>query len=125
MVVLIDLFTYLLQAAQSFLRSQPVFNQLRHSPHFMVPEDSLPHSQVPATCHYPELCVNIAQQDIFYGEELLAPPQSPSWRTTRCRLSATAFSINNGGHSCIRNLRTHHAVVTGTNLPRGMKVQHY
>jgi len=29
----------------------------------------------------------------FYGEELLATPQPPSWRTTPCRLSATAYSI--------------------------------
>jgi hypothetical protein len=26
-------------------------------------------------------------------EGLLAPAQSPSWRTTRCRLSATAYSV--------------------------------
>jgi hypothetical protein len=30
---------------------------------------------------------------IFYGEELLAPRPTPSWRTTPCRLSATAYSI--------------------------------
>ena len=29
----------------------------------------------------------------FYGEELLAPRPTPSWRTTPCRLSATAYSI--------------------------------
>jgi len=46
----------------------------------MVPEGSLPHSQVPATCPYPELCVNISQQDIFYGEELLAPRPTPKLR---------------------------------------------
>ena len=28
--------------------------QSRNSPHFMEPEGSLPHSQVPATCPYPE-----------------------------------------------------------------------
>ena len=40
--------TYLLHGAES-LRSQS-----RNSPHFMEPEGSLPHSQVPATCPYPE-----------------------------------------------------------------------
>ena len=45
---------------------------------------------------------------------------SPSWRTTPCRLSATAYSIYSqlpsisAGRSSNRNLRTRHAVVTGT-----------
>jgi hypothetical protein len=29
-------------------------SQSRNSPHFMEPDSSLPHSQVPATCPYPE-----------------------------------------------------------------------
>jgi hypothetical protein len=29
----------------------------------------------------------------FYGEELLAPRPTPSWRTTPCRLSTTAYSV--------------------------------
>jgi len=29
----------------------------------------------------------------FYGEELHHLAQPPSWRTTPCRLSATAYSI--------------------------------
>jgi hypothetical protein len=60
---------------------------------------------------------------IFFGEELLAPrPNPPSWRTTPCRLSATAYSKYSqlssisGGRSSIRNLRTRHAVVIGTHL---------
>ena len=56
----------------------------------------------------------------FYGKELLAQP--PSRRTTPCRLSATAYLIysqlpsTSAGRSYIRNLRTRHAVVTGTRL---------
>ena len=46
--------TDLLYAAESFLKSQPVFSWSRNSPHFMESEGSLPHSQVPATCPYPE-----------------------------------------------------------------------
>jgi hypothetical protein len=51
---------------------------------------------------------------ILYGEELLAPHQTP----TPFRLSATAYSIYSQlpsiyeGRSSIRNLRTRHAVVT-------------
>jgi hypothetical protein len=59
---------------------------------------------------------------IFYGSELLPPPRAPSWRTTRCLLSKTAYfiylqppSILVGGSS-IRHWRTRRAVVTGTHL---------
>jgi hypothetical protein len=53
----------------------------------------------------------------FYGEGL-APRPTPSWRFTPCRLSVTAYSIYSqlpsvtGGLHSIRNLRTHHTVVT-------------
>ena len=45
---------YLNHGAESFLRSQPGFSQSRNSPHFVGTEGSLPHSQAPATCPYPE-----------------------------------------------------------------------
>jgi hypothetical protein len=48
------LFTYLLNGAESLLRSYSVCSQSRYYPHFIEPEGSLPHSQVPATCPYPE-----------------------------------------------------------------------
>jgi hypothetical protein len=50
------------------------------------------------------------------------PHVQPSrWRTAPFNLSAAAYSIYSqlsiaGGHSSKRNLRMHHAVVTGTNL---------
>jgi hypothetical protein len=57
----------------------------------MEPEGSLPHSQEPATCPYPEpyqsspqrispgprLCIVFCNMVIFYGEELLAPRPTP------------------------------------------------
>ena len=49
-----DLLTYLLTPARFSLRSQPVFSWSRNTPHFIEPEGSLPHSQVPATSPYPE-----------------------------------------------------------------------
>ena len=46
--------TYLLRGAESFSRIYAVFSYSRKSPHFTERECSLPHSQVPVTCHYPE-----------------------------------------------------------------------
>jgi hypothetical protein len=54
----------------------------------------------------------------FYSEGLQPHVQPPSWRTTPCRLSATAYSIYShllsvpGGLPSIRNMRTRHVVVT-------------
>jgi hypothetical protein len=48
------LLNYLFCGAQSFWRSYKICSKSRNSPYFMNPEDSLPHSQVPATCLYPE-----------------------------------------------------------------------
>src|SRR5215510_5760400 len=49
------LLTYLLHGAESFLRGWPGFAASQEIPCiFMEPESSLPYSQVPATCPYPE-----------------------------------------------------------------------
>jgi hypothetical protein len=54
----------------------------------------------------------------FYGEVLLVPRPTPSWRTTSCRLSVTAYSTYSQlpsvsrGLPSIHNLRTCHAFVS-------------
>jgi hypothetical protein len=66
------------------------------------------------------LCAVFRNMVIFYGEELLAPCPTPKLEDHPCRLSTTAYSMYSqlpsisGGRSSICNLRTHHAVVTGT-----------
>jgi hypothetical protein len=59
---------------------------------------------------------------------LLAPSQPPSWRTTPCRLSATAYSIIRSyppyleAVCSIRHPRTRHAVIT---VPLNMDLPTY
>jgi len=59
----------------------------------------------------------------FLGRVVVSTSSNPtSWRTTRYRLSATAYSIYSqlpsicGGGSIIRNLRKRHTVVKGSHL---------
>ena len=60
----------------------------------------------------------------FYGEELLAPhPTSkleghPLSAVRDCFINIFAATLHIGGRSSIRNLRTRHAVVTGTHFSR-------
>jgi len=46
--------THSLTPRSTVLLQKLIIFQSRNSPHFMEPEGSLPHSQVPATCPYPE-----------------------------------------------------------------------
>ena len=49
------LLTYLLTPRSTVLLEKPTgFQLVKKSPHFMEPEGSLPHSQQPVTCPYPE-----------------------------------------------------------------------
>jgi hypothetical protein len=104
----------------------------------MEPEGSLLHSKEPATCPYPEpfpllklyqrispgprLFIVFCNMVIFYGEELLAPRPTPKLEDHPLSASATAYTMYSqlpsisGGRSSIHNLRTRHAVVTGTHL---------
>ena len=61
---------------------------------------------------------------VFYGEELLAPRPTPKLgdhplsSVRDCLFNIFAATLHIGGRSSIRNLRTGHAVVTGTHLSR-------
>jgi hypothetical protein len=60
----------------------------------------------------------------FYSEELLAPHVIPKMEdhtieaVCDCLLRIFAATFHTGGRSYIRNLRTRHALVTGTHLSR-------
>jgi len=58
----------------------------------------------------------------FYGEDLIAShlnlklKEHPLSAVCDCLFNIFAATLHNGGRSSIRNLRTRHAVVTGTHL---------
>jgi len=62
----------------------------------------------------------------FHGEALLVPRPTPKLEdhplsaVRDCLFNLFAATLHNGGRSSIRKLRTRHAVVTGTNLSRGV-----
>ena len=62
--------------------------------------------------------------DIFQGKALLAPRPTtkledhPSSAVRDCLFNIFAATLHIGGRSSIRNLRTRHAMVTGTHLSR-------
>jgi len=112
----------------------------------MEPVGSLPHSQVPATCPYPEPARSSSYPHILLPEIHLHVPLSllslhqiisPGPRLSLCLLAPRptpkleyhplsafrdclfnifAATLHNGSRSSFHNLRTRHAVVTGTHL---------
>jgi hypothetical protein len=99
----------------------------------MDPEGSLSHSQNPATSplgctegsvRLQRFCDFSVTWLSFHGEELLAPcPTSkledrPLSAVRDCLFNIFAATLHIWRRSSIRNLRTRHAVVTGTHLPR-------
>jgi hypothetical protein len=60
----------------------------------------------------------------FYGEELSTPHPTPKLEdhplsaVRGCLFNIFSATLHTGGRSIIRNLRTRHAVVTGTQLSR-------
>jgi len=67
----------------------------------------------------------------FHGEALLAPRPTPKLEdhplsaVLDCLFSLFAATLHIGGRSSIRNLRTRHAVVTGTHLSQAMLIYKY
>jgi len=110
----------------------------------MEPEGSLPHSQVPANFPYPEPARSSSYQSIsagpkpnawmycnmirVYDEEFLAPRPTPKLEdhplsaVRDCLFNIFSATLHKGGRSSIHNLRTRHAVVTGTQLPRNSQL---
>jgi len=99
----------------------------------METEGSLPHSQVSATCPYPEQSINpgprisvwaFGNEIRFNFEELLTPRPNPKLEdhplsvVCDCLSNTFAATLHTGGPSSIRNLRRRHAVVSGTHLSR-------
>ena len=82
----------------------------------MEPEGSLPHSQVPVW--------TFRNMIRFDGEKLLASRPTPKLEdhpvsaVRDCLFKIFAATLHIGGCSSTRNLRKHHAVVTGTLLSR-------
>ena len=64
----------------------------------------------------------------FHGEALLAPRPTPKQEghplsaVFDCLFNLFTATLHIGGRSSIRNLRTRHAVVTGTRLSHGTKI---
>ena len=115
------LHTYSLAAWSSVLLEKLTSSQLvKKFPHLMETKVSLQHSQVPnpGMRHQIIFCNMIR----FYSEEFFAPHPTPKLEyhplsaDRDCLFNIFAATLHIGGHSSIHNLRTCHAVVTGTHL---------
>ena len=90
----------------------------------MEPEGSLPHSQVPDTCPGPRHVFMFRNKANFYDEEMSAPRPTPKLEdhllsaVRDCLFNIFTTTLHIEGRPSIRNLRTGHAVVTGTHLSR-------
>jgi hypothetical protein len=67
----------------------------------------------------------------LYGEELLAPRSTPKLEdhtlsaACDCLFNIFAATLHTAGRSSIRNLRTRHSVVTGTQLSHEVTIHRY
>ena len=64
----------------------------------------------------------------FYGDEMLAPRPTPKMEdhplsaVRDCLFNIFAATLHIGGRSSICNIRTHHVVVTGTQISQGNNI---
>jgi len=99
----------------------PILSQIDtvHTPHIPLSGQMISPS--------PRLSLWIVRNMIrFYAEKLLAPRPTPKLEdhplsaVRDCSFNILAATLHIGGRSSIRNLRTRHAVVTGTHLSLGV-----
>jgi hypothetical protein len=62
--------------------------------------------------------MTVPQHNTFSGKELLAPCPTPLSAVRDCLFNKCIATLHIGGRSSLHNLRTRHAVVTGTQLFR-------
>ena len=114
-------YTYLLHGTESFLRSQLVLQLIKKNPAFYGTRKFI--TVLTSTRHCLQrnhLAHEYFVTVLFHGEELLAPCPTPKLEdhplsaVRDCLFDLFAATLHIGGRSSIRNLRTRHAVVTGT-----------
>ena len=120
------LLTYSMEQSSSWEANR--FSAIQEIPHILWN----PYSQVPANCPYlksisPGQSISVwtfRNKIRFYGEELSAPRPTPKLEdhplsaVRDCLFIIFAATLHTGGRSSIRNLMTHHTVVTETHLSR-------
>jgi hypothetical protein len=87
------------------MRSLQVLSWSRNSTHFIEPEGSLPHSQVPATCPYPEPdqsspCTPSHFFKIYFNIILSSTPSSSNWPLSLRSPYKNPLSISPVYHTC-------------------------
>jgi hypothetical protein len=113
------LYTYSIQQSPSLEANQPVLQLIKKFPAFYGTRKFITVlTSARLTYEYFLTCF------FLHGEELLAPRPTPKLENhplsavRGCLFNIFAATLHIGGRSSSRNLRTRHAVVTGTHLSR-------
>jgi hypothetical protein len=116
---MLALLTYLIHGAEFFLGSCPVsasqeIPRILWNPKVLYRIYKCPNRDF--------LRQHFVTRNIFYGKELLAPCPTPKLEyhpllaLCICLINIFAGTLHIGGRSSVHNLRTRHAVLTGTHL---------